>query len=78
MAYDMQIRQRKNMAMGNDKMPEQSFGCTDMQTCSVPHPDADGKGDHATAKDGARAAGRPVMHTSGKMPAQAMPDHGAH
>lgn len=78
MAYDPLIRQRKNMAMGSDKMPDQDFGCTDLNTRSVPHPDSDGKGDRATSKDGARAAGKPITHTTGKMPSQSSPDHGPH
>jgi hypothetical protein len=78
MAYDKGIRERKNMAMGNGPMPGGNFGSEDLSTRSMAHPDAKGGSDHAVAKDGDRAAAMPVMHTKGKLPAQANPDHGKH
>lgn len=39
------------------------------------------EGDGTSAKmmkDDVRGAGKPVKHTAGKYPAQAMPDHGPH
>ena len=52
-----------------------NFGVKPLDCCQGP---SMGPPSGSTMKDGERGAGMPVKHTSGKMPSQAMPDHGPH
>jgi len=53
--------------------------CDDHHTKFAPkvHPDAK-KDTGKHLHEGARAAGHPAKHSSGKMPSQLQPDHGPH
>lgn len=76
MVYESGVPQRKNNAMGDGIMgSNETFGCKQMGESKGPNM---GSSKSEIMKDDDRGAGKPVKHTSGKMPAQAAADHGKH
>lgn len=55
-----------------------NFGCSPLSSHSKPHPDAKSGVHKKTMKDGERGIGKPVSHSSGKLPSQRNVDHGRH
>lgn len=76
MAYDSGLRQHQNMARG-DGVASGDFGCKPVESGRCMGSVADMTKGHVADGD-KRGAGKPVKHTPGKMPSQAMPDHGPH
>jgi len=74
MAYNDQIRQRKNMAQGKGPMPDDDFGVKRPGVREHMERGRDGK--HLA--DHERSASQPLHHGVAKLPAQANPDHGPH
>ena len=55
------------------------FGCDDIHSKHVPHPDAGNKKVHGKhLSEDERAAPPPARHTRGEHPSQLNPDHGPH
>jgi len=76
MAYNEEIRQRKNMAMGGGIMPAKDFGCDSLAEVNG------GRGgesvSHEPLGDHERAGPPHISRGGGKMPATAHSDHGPH
>lgn len=76
--YNEDIRQRKNMAMGNGTMSGGNHGCESLESANGGHSHPDANISHAPMSDNERAGPPHVSRGGGKMPSTAHSDHGPH